>query len=215
MAHHPRSRSDVVKAAASRSTAYWGIAFVLLLLVSAGMVTVPGEQDGVALVRDFYRDNSAIIVSAQVIGLAAAAAFLVFARGLQRSEWVGASPWVLVSGTMVSGAAVLTAVPPLVLSVGGRSADDDVVSSMALASDLTDVALFAAIAVFGTAITVAAQGTWVRSVSAIVALLSGLRAALLWAGNQALEVVAPMAFIVLVLCLSWSCWRWRRPAAPT
>jgi multisubunit Na+/H+ antiporter MnhC subunit len=57
-----------------------GVAFVLLLLVSAGMVTVPGEQDGAAFVRSFYEVNSAIIVTAQVIGLAAAVAFLGFAR---------------------------------------------------------------------------------------------------------------------------------------
>ena len=187
---------------------------MLLLLVSAAMVTVPGEQDGVAFVRDFYLDNSAIIVTAQVIGLAAAVVFLGFARGLQQSDWVGAGPWVLVSGAMVAGAAVLTAVPPLVLSVVARSAEDEVVSSVALASDLVDVALFAAIAVFGMAVTVATRSTWVRSVSAGVALLSMLRAALLVAGNQALEVVAPMAFIVLVLCLSWFCWRWRQPSAP-
>ena len=213
MAHGARSQSDVGQEAPGRSTAYWGIAFVLLLLVSAGMVTVPGEQDGVAFVRDFYRENSAIIVTAQVIGLAAAVVFLGFARGLQHSDWVGAAPWVLVSGVAVAGAAVLTAVPPLVLTQVARTAEDDNVSSLARASDLTDVALFIAIAVFALAVTVAVKSTWVRSISAVVALLSGLRSALLLTGSEALEVAAPMAFIVLVLCLVWSCWRWRRPSA--
>lgn len=49
--------------------------------------------------------------------------------------------------------------------------------------------------------------TWVRAVSAVVALLTGTRAVLLLAGSSALELVAPVAFIVLVLCLAWSCWR--------
>ncbi len=213
MAHDARPQSDVGQSASGRSTASWGISFVLLLLVSAGMVTVPGEQDGVAFVRDFYRDNSAIIVTAQVVGLAAAVALLGFVRGLQHSDWVGAAPWVLVSGAAVAGGAVLTAVPPLVLSAVARSAEDGLVSSMALASDLTDVALFLAIAVFASAVTVAVKSTWVRSVSAVVALLSGLRAVLLLSRSEALEVVAPMAFIVLVLCLAWCCWRWRRPSA--
>ena len=213
MAHDARPHSDVGQAASGRSTASWGIAFVLLLLVSAGMVTVPGEQDGVTFVRDFYRDNGAIVVTAQVFGLAAAAALLGFVRGLQHSDWVGAAPWVLVSGAAVAGAAVLTVVPPLLLSAVARSAEDGLVSSMALASDLTDVALFLAIAVFASAVTVAVKSTWVRSVSAVVALLSGLRAALLLARSEALEVVAPMAFIVLVLCLAWCCWRRRRPSA--
>ena len=213
MAHRARSQSDVGQVASGRPTAYWGIAFVLLLLVSAGMVTVPGEQDGVAFVRNFYRDNSSIIVTAQVIGLAAALAFLGFVRGLQHSDWVGATPWVLVSGSAVAGAAVLTAVPPLVLSAVARSAENGMVSSMARASDLTDVTLFIAIAVFAMAVTVAVKSTWVRSVSAVVALLSGLRAALLLASSNALEVVAPTAFVVLVLCLTWCCWRWRQPSA--
>ena len=54
----------------------WGLAFVLLLLVSAGMVTVPGESNGVAFVRAFYEDNRSVIVVSQVIGLAAAIAFV-------------------------------------------------------------------------------------------------------------------------------------------
>ena len=214
MAHHARSRSTVGPGLSGRSTAYWGIAFVLLLLVSAGMVTVPGERDGVAFVRDFYRDNSGIIVSAQVIALVAAAVFLGFARALQQRDWVGAAPWVLVSGALVAAAAVLTAVPPLVLAAVARSAGDDLVSLVVRASDLADVALFVAIAVFATAVTVAARSTGVRSVSALVALLSGLRAALLLAGSDGLVVVAPMAFIVLVLYLSWSSWRGRQPSAP-
>jgi hypothetical protein len=214
MAHHARSRSAVGQAVPGRSTAYWGIAFVLLLLVSAGMVTVPGEQDGVTFVRHFYRDHSTIIVSAQVIGLVAAAVFLGFVRGLQQRDWVGAAPWVLVSGALVAAAAVLAAVPPLVLAAVARSAGDDLVSWVARASDLADVALFVAIAVFATAVTVAVRSTGVRAVSALVGLLSGLHAVLLLAGNDGLVVVAPMAFIVLVLYLSWSSWRRRQPSTP-
>ncbi|QNN54007.1 hypothetical protein [Nocardioides mesophilus] len=177
------------------------------------MVSVPGEQDGVAFVRDFYQDHSGVIVTAQVIGLTAAVALLGFVRGLQHSDWVGAAPWVLVSGAAVAGTAVLTAVPPLLLSQVAGSAGDGTVRSLALASDLTDVALFVAIAVFSGAVTVAVNTTWLRAVSAVVALLSGLRAVLLLAGSAALEVAAPMAFIVLVLCLAWSCWRWRGSAS--
>ena len=85
MAHRARSRTGP-RRTADRSTAYWGLAFVLLLLVSAGMVTVPGEQDGVAFTRDFYRDNRSVIVVSQAIGLVAAGTFAGFARGLQRSD---------------------------------------------------------------------------------------------------------------------------------
>ena len=90
MADRSRLDTDVRQALAGRSAAYWGSAFVLLLVVSAGMVTVPGEDRGVPFVRNFYDHNRTVIVIAQVIGLAAALAFLAFARGLQRSHRVGA-----------------------------------------------------------------------------------------------------------------------------
>jgi hypothetical protein len=57
MADRVRSRNDVGQPALGPATAYWGLAFVVLLLVSAGMVTLPGERNGVAFVRDFYEDN--------------------------------------------------------------------------------------------------------------------------------------------------------------
>ena len=51
-------------------------ALVRLLLVSAGMGTLPGEEKGVAFLRNFYQDNRTVIVIAQAIGLAAALGFL-------------------------------------------------------------------------------------------------------------------------------------------
>jgi hypothetical protein len=103
----PDDPSDVGQPGAGRATAYWGVAFVLLLLLSAGMVTVPGGDRGVAFVRDFYEANRIVIVLAQAIGLMAAAAFLPFARGLQRQSWVARRPWVFAFGAAVSVAAVL------------------------------------------------------------------------------------------------------------
>ena len=215
MAHRARSHTDAGRAASNRSTAYLGLGFVLLLLVSAGMVTVPGDREGVAFVRDFYRDNGGVIATAQVIGLVAAGAFLGFARGLQRGDVVvgGGGPWILASGFAVAGAAVLTAVPPLLLLVAARSWEANTVSSLAMASDLADVALFTSIAAFALAVAASVKSTWVRAVSAVVIPLSMVRAALLLAGSETLELVAPMTFIGLVLCLAWSCWRRQDPSS--
>ena len=104
--------------------------------------------------------------------------------------------------------------PPLLLTVVARSSDDSTVRSLAIASDLVDGVLFATIAAFALAVTLAVTPTWLRVVSAVVAALSGTRAGLALAGSEALELLAPMAFVVLVLCLVWSCLR-RREHTPS
>jgi hypothetical protein len=204
------ARTDVGRPGSGRAVAYWGVGFVLLLLLSAGMVTVPGADQGVSFVRNFYETNRAVIVIAQVIGLAAAVVFLPFARALQRQDWVGRDPWVFAGGAAVTGAAVLAGVPPLALCVVARGAASSTISSLATASDLVDVVLFIAIAAFAASVNVAVHATWVRVLSAVVVLSSGLRAVLVLTGGETLELIAPLAFILLVLCLAVVGWRPRR-----
>jgi hypothetical protein len=208
----PDDPSDVGQPGAGRATAYWGVAFVLLLLLSAGMVTVPGGDRGVAFVRDFYEANRIVIVLAQAIGLMAAAAFLPFARGLQRQSWVGRRPWVFVFGAAVSVAAVLAAVPPLLLCVVASTAGSGTLDALATASDRVDVVLFATISAFAVAVAVAVDTTWVRALSAIVALTTAVRGLFSLTGQEPLELVAPMAFIVLVVSLAITSWRSQRSA---
>ena len=185
---------------------------MLLLLLSAGMVTVPGADRGVAFVGDFYEANRTVIVLAQAIGLMAAVAFLPFARGLQRQSWVGRRPWVFVFGAAVSVAAVLAAVPPLLLCVVASTAGSGTLDALATASDRVDVVLFATISAFAVAVAVAVDTTWVRALSAIVALTTAVRGLFSLTGQEPLELVAPMAFIVLVVSLAITSWRSERSA---
>jgi hypothetical protein len=208
----PDDPSDVGQPGAGRATAYWGVAFVLLLLLSAGMVTVPGADRGVAFVGDFYEANRTVIVLAQAIGLVAAVAFLPFARGLQRQSWVGRRPWVFVFGAAVSVAAVLAAVPPLLLCVVASTAGSGTLDALATASDRVDVVLFATISAFAVAVAVAVDTTWVRALSAIVALTTAVRGLFSLTGQEPLELVAPMAFLVLVVSLAITSWRSERSA---
>ena len=208
----PDDPSDVGQPGAGRATAYWGVAFVLLLLLSAGMVTVPGADRGVSFVRDFYEANRTVIVLAQAIGLVAAVAFLPFARGLQRQSWVARRPWVFAFGAAVSVAAVLAAVPPLLLCVAASTAGSGMLDALATASDRVDVVLFATISAFAVAVAVAVDTTWVRALSAIVALTTAVRGLFSLTGQEPLELVAPMAFIVLVVSLAIASWRSQRSA---
>jgi len=187
--------------------AFWGAVFVVLLLLSAGMVTVPGHQDRVAFVREFYEDHRAVIVTAQVIGVVASAAFLAFALGLQRQDWVGRRPLVHICGVAVAVAGALACVPPLVLCVVASSAGRSAISGLATASDRVDVVLFAAIAFFAGSVLIAVDRVWVRALAALVGVMCALRAFYVLMGEATLELLAPMAFLVLIMCLAILSWR--------
>jgi uncharacterized membrane protein (DUF373 family) len=70
--------------------------------------------------------------------------------------------------------------------------------------------LFAAIAAFAVSMTAAVERRWLRGVAAVVAMISGVRAVIVLTGGDALEVVGPMAFIGLILCLCVVSWRTER-----
>ena len=180
--------------------------FAVLLLVSAGMVSVPGGSDTTSDVRVFYESNAALIVVAQLVGLLAALSFTPFAMALQQrgthDQVTTGAPWVGRSGLAVTGAAIVTAVPVLWLVAVVKKAGNTLVNNLAYASDLTDVVLFMAIAAFGAAILRAASVGWLRVLAGLVALICAARAGLLLAGSGLLELLAPLAFVLLVLVLS-------------
>ena len=185
---------------ARRTAGWWGLGFVVLLLLSAGMVTVPGRGATVQAARGFYRDHLGIIVVAQVIGLLAAVAFVLFALGLQRQDW--GRPLLRYAGVAVAAASVVTAVPVLWLCMAASTVTPPMLTGLLIASDIADAVLFLAIAGFATAIAIAARPQWAKALALAVALLSIVRAVLLVTGSELLEVAAPVAFLVLVLVLS-------------
>src|SRR3954462_5748268 len=154
----------------SRAPAAWGFTFVVLLLVSAGMASVPGGDDPVLKARHFYTDHPGLVVVAQGIGLVAAVVFVLFARALReawstsaRASWVG---W---SGYAFAAAAVVTVVPVLWLCGVAGGASATVVHRLTQASDWADVLLFAAIAVFVSVVALVAPQVWLRWVAWAVA----------------------------------------------
>lgn len=180
----------------------WGWAFVVLLLLSAGMASVPGGGDATGTVRDFYTRHPGVVVLAQVVGLVAAAAFVPFALSLRRAS--GHRRWGALeeAGLGVAAAAAVTAVPVLWLAMVADSGSGPLVHGLAVASDLTDVLLFAAIATWAAALLRAAETVWFRTLAGAVAVLALARAVLLLFRSGALEQVAPLAFVVVVAVLS-------------
>jgi len=184
----------------ARTTGLVGFGFVVLLLVSAGMASVPTRSDSAEIVRGYYTEHTAIVVVAQLIGLGAAVAFGVFARGLDSATGrPGRKLWV--AGTGVAVAAVFTAIPPLWLCAVAGQASNATLDTLVVASDVTDVALFVAIAAFASCVALTGA-TWLRVLALVTALVSLVHAVLLIADASPLEAVAPLAFITLVLALS-------------
>src|SRR3954469_14762898 len=97
-----------------RPAAVWGWSCAILLLVSAGMVSVPNGSDSMSTIRVFYESNAGLILVAQVVGLCAALTFIPFAIALQRQRQrrdrdrdPTSSSWITWSGIAVALAAIL------------------------------------------------------------------------------------------------------------
>lgn len=186
----------------SRHSGWTGLGFIVLLLLSAGMASVPTGSDSVATVRAFYVDHTPVVVVAQLIGLAAAAMFAVHIHALAGVLSPSVSTRLRRAGFLVAAGAGLTALPVLALTAIVASAPDRVIAGFARASDLTDVVLFASISLFAAVAARASGPSWVGVLAGTVALVALARSVLLASGSTALVLVAPLAFISLVAVLS-------------
>ena len=203
------------RSGAGRAAGGWGLAFTVLLLLSAGMASVPGGSDSDSTVRDFYTAHAGVVIAAQVMSLLASGAFALFTLTLrqQGSEHRRLGP-LEAAGLAVAAASVLTVVPPLWLSVVADTASNRAVHRLAMASDLVDVVLFLTIGAFAGMLAAAAPATWFTGVSALVALLAVARAIESLLGSELLELAAPMAFVALVVLVSTLVLLRRSPVPP-
>jgi hypothetical protein len=180
-----------------------GLVFVLLLLLGAGMASVPGADDTTAAVRSFYEAHTGVVVAAQVVELLATVPLVVFVLGLARSTLVARPGPLAVAGLAMASAAVLTVVPPLWLCVVAPSGSADLIDALALLSDLVDVMLFLTIAAFAGMCAREWLGPlWLRWAALGVAVLCALRAVEILFTGSALTVLGPVSFVLLVTALS-------------
>ncbi|HEY0642945.1 MAG TPA: hypothetical protein VGD39_05980 [Nocardioides sp.] len=188
----------------------WGLAFVVLLLVGAGMASVPGGQDSVAQVRRFYGEHTGVVLLSQLVELLATLPLVLFVRALADSTLVRSRRDALLAGGALVVASVLTLVPPLLLVVLHDRASDGQVHALAVLSDLTDVLLFATITAFAACAWAGGGPGWFRWSALLVAVAAAARALEILFGGALLEVVAPVAFILLAVASSVLLMRGRR-----
>jgi len=167
--------------ATSRRGGWWGIAFVVTLFVSGAMVSLPTARQTGRAIAAFYAAHTGVILVQQVLGVVTLAFFLAFAMALGARR----------RRALLVGTVILALTNP----------EPDGAHAWTVIEDLADEALFISIAVFSAAATVAEVG-WVRAVGLVVAAISLLRVVLTLVGVAALDALAPIAFLVLILILS-------------
>jgi len=191
--------------ATSRRGGWWGIAFVVTLFVAGAMVSLPtGRQTGRAIAA-FYAAHTGVILVQQVLGVVTLAFFLAFALALGARR----RRWLLVGTVLLAISELVTNIIPVILAL--TNPEPDGAHAWTVIEDLADGALFVSIAVFSVAATIDEVG-WVRAVGLVVAAISLLRVGLTLFGVAALDALAPIAFLILILIVSVRILRGRKPA---
>src|SRR6266702_8175244 len=179
----------------SRRGGWWGIAFVVTLFVSGAMVTLPTARQTGRAIDAFYAAHTGVILVQQVLGVVTLAFFLAFAMALGARR----RRWLLVATVLLAISELVTNIVPVIMAL--TNPEPDGAHAWTVIEDLADEALFISIAVFSVAATVAEVG-WVRAVGLVVAAISLLRVVLTAFGVAALDALAPIAFLILILILS-------------
>ena len=193
-----------------------GIAFAVLLLLQAGMADIPTLDTPIGRIQRFYANHGGNIIVAQVISIFASILFLVFVWALAGQLNPRTAPAITrlrISGVLVGMASIATAIPPALLALASAPSDATA-HALTRAADLTDVVLFTAIALFSLELARDATIGWLKGGALAVAALSVVRAVLGVAQVTALDIIAPLAFLALVLAVSIEVLRGRlNPAA--
>ncbi|TME07659.1 MAG: hypothetical protein E6I69_07330 [Chloroflexi bacterium] len=177
----------------SRAAGGWGIVFVVLLLVSAAMVSVPTAADTGDQIVAFYRAHGQVIVIQQVAGILALGAFIAFGLSLPPNRWLRPALWTFVVTE------IATNLFPLIIILTNPAAGT--AHTLTFIEDLADAVFFLASALFVSMATLG-QPVWLRIAAYAVAVLVAVRAVASPFSVTALDQVAPIAFVALVLVFS-------------
>ena len=180
-------------AGSQRAAGGWGIAFVVLLLVSAAMVSLPTAAQTGDRIAAFYAAHGQVIVLQQVLGIVAVAAFIAFGLSLPPNRWLRPALWAFVVCELA------TNLVPLVIVAMKPSAET--AHSLTLVEDMADSALFISVALYVIAATLT-QPTWLRVMSYVAGAACVARAVVSPFGITALDQIAPLILVTFVLVLS-------------
>jgi hypothetical protein len=179
----------------SRRGGWWGVAFVLTLSVGAAMVSLPTATESGRQINAFYTAHPAVILVQQLLAIVALGFLIAFAvsLGARRRRSL------MIATVILAITELATNIPPAILALTNLGPDS--AHALTVFEDIADMALSLSIGVFAVAATMG-QVAWVRAAGLVVAALSLVRVAVTPFSVRALDVVAPIAFLVLILILS-------------
>jgi hypothetical protein len=185
---------------AQRSGAVFGLAFIVVLFLSAAAVSLPEPNASGQQIVDFYSQHRAVVTAAQLFALCTAPLLVLFALRLRAVD----RP----SGTAALPVAVVGPLPAIVALILAFIADPrhiDAAHGLNIAAGITDDLLFLIIASFAATVWAGrtAYRPWLRGIAAVVSLLCLIRGVLGFAHVQGpFDVAAPIAFLILIAALS-------------
>src|SRR5438309_11821013 len=179
----------------SQRGGWWGIAFAVTLMVDGAIVSLHSARWTGRAIADFYAAHTGVILVQQLLGVVTLAFFLAFALALGARR----RRWLLVGTVLLAISELVTNIVAVILALTNPGPDG--AHAWTVIEDFADEALFISIAVFSVAATIDEFG-WVRAAGLVVAAISLLRGVLTLFGVAALDALAPIAFLILVLILS-------------
>ncbi len=186
---------------ADRAGAVLGFAFIVAVFLSAALVSLPEPDASGQHVADFYAHHrAAVLVTQVVLGLAAVALLVLFARRLRARHRPSAA-----AALGVAGVAVLPAIATLALALAADPAHPGTARWLNIAFGLTDDLLFLTISGFAATVWSGREAypPWLRGIAVLVSLVCAARGVLGLVGVQGLlDNIAPIAFLVLIGALS-------------
>jgi hypothetical protein len=171
--------------------------FIVLLLATELVLTLPDETDTSSTVATFYAAHRALIVTLQVLGFVAAGLFGAYAWRLRSVDRV-----VAVAGLVTAVCAVIPGFITLVLAIAADPANPDSAAYWNSLEPRGDDILFLGILFFATtvALRLGRKIPMLGVVAVVVAVSCLVRLALEVTGSSlgAVESIGPLSFLVLV-----------------
>jgi hypothetical protein len=174
-------------------------AFVVLLLASEAVLTLPDVNDPDTAVASFYVQHRPVIVVLQLVGLSAAGLLAGYAGRLRPFDPVAST-----AGLITAALACAPSAVTLMIALVADPAHPGPAGTWNARQPRADDLLFIGVTLFGSAVAVRPRFPAVaRVLGAMVAVLCAARLVLEATGHTrgTVESLGPIAFVVLVACL--------------
>jgi hypothetical protein len=184
-----------------RLAAGFAFAFIVLLLATELVLTLPDEADSPSFVAQFYAEHRAFIIALQILGIVDALLLGAYAWRLHSVD-----RFVAWAGLLMAFCALAPTMITLVLAIVADPAHTETAAGWNMLEPRGDDILFAGIVVFASAVAVrlARNNPALGVLALVVAVACLLRLVLEAAGKSrgALEAVGPLLFVVLIATMA-------------